>query len=123
MTTATEYNTLQNFIGGHHRQARPEETLDLTNPATGQVTGNAPVSGDADVDLACRTAHTAFEKWRDVAPAQRQAQPDGHTRRSGVPCRRPRPSRGDPHRQAQSTAVPRPGPGAPARRSTGRPRP
>ncbi|MFD4557852.1 gamma-aminobutyraldehyde dehydrogenase [Streptomyces sp. NPDC058469] len=59
-------------MGGRHCQAMSEESLDLTDPATGQVTGSAPVSGDADVDLACSTAHTAFETWRDTAPAQRQ---------------------------------------------------
>lgn len=68
----TAQRALQNFIGGRHRQAQAEETLDLTDPSTGRVTGSAPVSGDADIDLAFTTAHTAFEKWRDVAPAQRQ---------------------------------------------------
>ncbi|MEZ3183076.1 aminobutyraldehyde dehydrogenase [Streptomyces pimonensis] len=68
----TAQKTLENFIGGRRHQARSEETLVLTDPATGEVTGAAPVSGDADVDAACTTALTAFETWRDVAPAQRQ---------------------------------------------------
>lgn len=68
----TTHETLRNFIGGRHHHALSEETLDLTDPSTGRVTGSAPESADADVDLAFTTAYAAFEKWRDVAPAQRQ---------------------------------------------------
>ncbi|WP_157167986.1 aminobutyraldehyde dehydrogenase [Streptomyces typhae] len=63
---------MRNFIGGQYRHAQSGETLDLTDPATGRGAGRAPVSGDADVDLALRSAQRAFESWRTVAPAQRQ---------------------------------------------------
>jgi len=64
--------TVQNFIDGKLVGAADGRTADLTDPATGEVFGSAPVSGAEDVDTAYRAAATAFESWRDATPSDRQ---------------------------------------------------
>ncbi|MGZ4623339.1 MAG: gamma-aminobutyraldehyde dehydrogenase [Blastococcus sp.] len=64
--------TVQNFIDGKLVDAADGRRADLTNPATGEVFGSAPVSGAEDVDTAYRAAATAFESWRDATPSDRQ---------------------------------------------------
>ncbi|WP_308493912.1 aminobutyraldehyde dehydrogenase [Microbacterium terrisoli] len=46
--------------------------LDLVDPATEQVYGQAPISTAAEVDAAFAAASHAFPAWRDTTPAQRQ---------------------------------------------------
>ncbi|MGZ4545274.1 MAG: gamma-aminobutyraldehyde dehydrogenase [Blastococcus sp.] len=64
--------TVQNFIDGKLVDAADGRRADLTDPATGEVFGSAPVSGAEDVDTAYRAAATAFESWRDATPSDRQ---------------------------------------------------
>ncbi|HEY0165771.1 MAG TPA: gamma-aminobutyraldehyde dehydrogenase [Jatrophihabitans sp.] len=64
--------SLTNFINGEQVPAADGRTLDVTNPATGQVYLNSPLSGPEDVDRAYRAAATAFETWRDTTPSERQ---------------------------------------------------
>ncbi|UOZ02403.1 aminobutyraldehyde dehydrogenase [Amycolatopsis sp. WQ 127309] len=47
-------------------------TLDLTDPATGEVFGTSPIATQSDVDNALESAARAFEVWRRSTPAQRQ---------------------------------------------------
>jgi betaine-aldehyde dehydrogenase len=47
-------------------------TLDLTDPATGEVFGTSPVASQSDVDIALTAAAQAFAVWRRSTPAQRQ---------------------------------------------------
>ncbi|MEU7783667.1 aminobutyraldehyde dehydrogenase [Amycolatopsis sp. NPDC049159] len=47
-------------------------TLDLTDPATGEVFGTSPVASQSDVDAALESAAQAFAIWRRSTPAQRQ---------------------------------------------------
>ncbi|GHG39585.1 MULTISPECIES: aminobutyraldehyde dehydrogenase [Amycolatopsis] len=47
-------------------------TLDLTDPATGEVFGTSPVSSESEVDAALESAARAFATWRRSTPAQRQ---------------------------------------------------
>ncbi|QKV79472.1 aminobutyraldehyde dehydrogenase [Amycolatopsis sp. Hca4] len=47
-------------------------TLDLTDPATGEVFGTSPVAGQSEVDAALEAAAQAFATWRRSTPAQRQ---------------------------------------------------
>ncbi|MDQ4215812.1 aminobutyraldehyde dehydrogenase [Microbacterium capsulatum] len=63
---------LQNFIGGRYVAARGEGRMDLVDPATEQVYGQAPISDRSDVDAAYAAAATAFPLWRDTTPAERQ---------------------------------------------------
>jgi betaine-aldehyde dehydrogenase len=63
---------LENFIGGEYAEARTGRRTELIDPSTGEVFGDAPASGQADVDLAYESAAKAFEGWRSTTPAQRQ---------------------------------------------------
>ncbi|WP_329049518.1 aminobutyraldehyde dehydrogenase [Amycolatopsis sp. NBC_01488] len=47
-------------------------TLDLTDPATGEVFGTSVIAGQSDVDTALEAAAQAFAVWRRSTPAQRQ---------------------------------------------------
>ncbi len=60
-----------NLIGGELQPARSGETMELTDPATGQVFATAPRSGEEDADAAFRAAAAAFPGWRDATPATR----------------------------------------------------
>ncbi|MCE7010608.1 aminobutyraldehyde dehydrogenase [Kibdelosporangium philippinense] len=48
-------------------------TLDLVNPATGEVFGTTPVGRESEVDAAVRNAAKAFTTWRRSTPMERQA--------------------------------------------------
>ncbi len=62
---------IKNFIDGEYRDPVSGETTDLINPATGEVFASAALSGEADVDAACKAARKAFESWRDTTPSER----------------------------------------------------
>jgi betaine-aldehyde dehydrogenase len=62
---------LQNFIDGAEVDAADGRTTELIDPSSGEVFAHAPLSGEADVDAACRAAARAFETWRDATPAER----------------------------------------------------
>jgi betaine-aldehyde dehydrogenase len=63
---------LSNFINGKSVESTSGETTTLINPATAQPFATAPKSNAADVDLAMKSAATAFEGWRDSTPSERQ---------------------------------------------------
>jgi betaine-aldehyde dehydrogenase len=67
-----DLRTFHNIIGGEAVTSSSGEMYDITNPATGEVYAQAPMSGPEDVDLAMRAAQQAFETWRDTTPAERQ---------------------------------------------------
>jgi betaine-aldehyde dehydrogenase len=62
---------VQNFIDGQYRDAVDGRTTTLINPATGEAFAEAPLSGEADVELACQAALRGFEAWRDATPSER----------------------------------------------------
>ena len=64
--------SISNFVNGELVPAMSGATLDITNPATGEVYLTSPLSGAEDVDRAYQAAATAFETWRDTTPSQRQ---------------------------------------------------
>src|SRR3954468_12646466 len=68
----TAKSVLHNFIGGAASAPAEGRYQDLIDPATGEVFASAPVSSRADVDRAMEAASTAFEKWRDTTPSERQ---------------------------------------------------
>ncbi|WP_446041850.1 gamma-aminobutyraldehyde dehydrogenase [Streptomyces sp. SID1121] len=68
----TEPRRLRNYINGEFRDAADGRTIEVVNPATGQVYATSPLSGQADVDAAMEAAATAFPAWRDATPAERQ---------------------------------------------------
>ncbi len=62
----------QNFIDGKWVDAKSGQTFENRNPANwDEVVGVFPKSGKEDVDLAVRSARTAFEKWRLVPAPKR----------------------------------------------------
>jgi betaine-aldehyde dehydrogenase len=63
---------LSNFINGKSVESTSGETTTLINPATAQPFATAPKSNAADVDLAMKSAASAFEVWRDSTPSERQ---------------------------------------------------
>ena len=63
--------TLRNYIGGEWVTAHAADSLDLTNPATGESLGRVPLCGAADVGDAVSAARTAFPKWRETPPVVR----------------------------------------------------
>jgi malonate-semialdehyde dehydrogenase (acetylating)/methylmalonate-semialdehyde dehydrogenase len=64
---------LQNYIDGAWVDSSASSTYPVTNPATGTVIGECPLSGADELDAAVRSARKAFESWRRV-PAQERVQ-------------------------------------------------
>jgi betaine-aldehyde dehydrogenase len=62
---------LQNFIDGEYVDAQSGQTAPVIDPSTGEVFAEAPLSGEADVEAAMRSAERAFEGWRDAIPSVR----------------------------------------------------
>jgi len=58
--------TLTNFIGGRWLASRASESLDVHNPATGEVIAKTPLSTGEDLDAAVQAAKKAFPGWRDT---------------------------------------------------------
>jgi betaine-aldehyde dehydrogenase len=63
---------LGNFVDGERVAPADGRTSELVDPSTGEVFATAPVSGEADVDAAFRSAARAFEGWCDTTPSDRQ---------------------------------------------------
>ncbi len=61
-----------NIIGGQARPAASGATMDVRDPATGEVYATAPHSGAEDVDAAFTAAGEAFASWRWSTPSERQ---------------------------------------------------
>jgi malonate-semialdehyde dehydrogenase (acetylating)/methylmalonate-semialdehyde dehydrogenase len=66
-----ETRTMKNYVGGQWIDAEAGETLDVTNPASGETLAQVPLSGAADVDRAVRAAREAFPGWRATPPLER----------------------------------------------------
>ena len=69
MATATTPSTrlLDNYVGGRWVPATGSETLDVTNPASGDVLARVPLSASADLDAAVQAARSALPAWRAVS--------------------------------------------------------
>jgi betaine-aldehyde dehydrogenase len=63
---------LRNFIAGEFVDAADGRTSDIVSPVTGKPYTTAPVSSKQDVDRAMTAARSAFEKWRETTPSERQ---------------------------------------------------
>jgi aldehyde dehydrogenase (NAD+) len=61
------------LIGGDWVRAAGGETIDVINPATGEVLGRVPRGGTEDVDAAVRAAEAAYPAWRDTNATTRGA--------------------------------------------------
>jgi malonate-semialdehyde dehydrogenase (acetylating)/methylmalonate-semialdehyde dehydrogenase len=63
--------TLRNYVGGAWVAPQTKRNLDVTNPATGELLAQVPLSSAADVDRAVQAARAAFPEWRRTPPIQR----------------------------------------------------
>ncbi|MFT6956582.1 MAG: phenylacetaldehyde dehydrogenase [Halieaceae bacterium] len=64
----------KNFINGQWQAAISGRTLEVCDPATGQIVSHVPESDAADIDEAVRAARGAFEDraWQHMKPAVRE---------------------------------------------------
>jgi betaine-aldehyde dehydrogenase len=62
---------LHNYVDGTPVEAKDGRVTPVIDPSTGETYAEAPLSGPADVDLACQAAATAFDGWRDTTPSDR----------------------------------------------------
>lgn len=64
--------TLKNFVNGEYVESRADSSLEIINPATGQVYATAANSNEADVQHAFKAADAAFADWSQHTPGERQ---------------------------------------------------
>jgi malonate-semialdehyde dehydrogenase (acetylating)/methylmalonate-semialdehyde dehydrogenase len=69
--TATRGRVIQNYVGGRWLAPAADETLEVTNPATGAVLAQVPLSGAEDLSAAVAAARQALSAWREVAVPER----------------------------------------------------
>ena len=75
MTVATATLTkVPNYVNGQWIDSKATEWLDVTNPATGEVIAQTPLSSAAEVGAAIEAAAAAFPEWRRT-PAEDRIQP------------------------------------------------
>lgn len=61
----------RNYIGGSWRQPTASETLNVLNPATGEVLARVGLSTAEEVDRAVQAARAAFPDWRRTPAVER----------------------------------------------------
>jgi aminobutyraldehyde dehydrogenase len=59
------------FVDGAFVDALSGETMEVLNPATGEVIAEVPKAGEDDVDRAVAAAEQAWASWRDKTPKDR----------------------------------------------------
>ncbi len=75
MTVSTSTLTkVPNYVNGQWVDSRATEWLDVTNPATGEVIAQTPISDLEEVAAAIEAAVAAFREWRRT-PAEDRIQP------------------------------------------------
>jgi malonate-semialdehyde dehydrogenase (acetylating)/methylmalonate-semialdehyde dehydrogenase len=67
----TETAVLDNYIGGRWTPASSAQLLDVTNPSTGEVLRQVPLSSTAELDAAVAAARDALPAWRAVSVPSR----------------------------------------------------
>lgn len=73
MTSTFQYPNTQLLINNQWRDATGGKTLDVFNPATGQVIGTVAHASTADLDAALEAAQKGFDVWRKMAAHDRAA--------------------------------------------------
>jgi betaine-aldehyde dehydrogenase len=71
VSVSTNIEALPIYIDGGFRQARSGETIDATNPATGEVIARFPRCDSQDVEDAVVAAEAAFTEWRATPALER----------------------------------------------------
>ncbi len=62
---------LKNFIHGEWVEAQTKQYADVINPARGEILAQVPLSTEADLDRAVKSAREAFPEWRNTPPVTR----------------------------------------------------
>lgn len=65
------YPDVKLFIDGKWSAAESGKTIDIQNPATGEVIGTVASAGKADLDRALAAAERGFRIWRRVSAFER----------------------------------------------------
>jgi aminobutyraldehyde dehydrogenase len=68
---STTVSKHQNLIGGEWVDSAGGETMEVLNPATGEVIAEVPAATSEDVDRAVQAAHKALVEWRETTPGER----------------------------------------------------
>jgi malonate-semialdehyde dehydrogenase (acetylating) / methylmalonate-semialdehyde dehydrogenase len=72
MTVATPtLIKVANYVNGRWRQATTAEWLDVSNPASGELIAQVPISTAAEVAAAVDAAAAAYPEWRRTPPEDR----------------------------------------------------
>jgi malonate-semialdehyde dehydrogenase (acetylating)/methylmalonate-semialdehyde dehydrogenase len=71
MTLSTRVQTIAHWADGKAFAGSGERTAQVTNPATGQVTGELALADVADAQAVIDAAAAAFPAWRDTSLAKR----------------------------------------------------
>jgi betaine-aldehyde dehydrogenase/aminobutyraldehyde dehydrogenase len=66
--SVTQY---KNFVGGEWVESTTGETMEVLNPATGEVIAEVPRGGEEDVERAVEAAAKAWEEWSKKTPKDR----------------------------------------------------
>jgi 1-pyrroline dehydrogenase len=61
----------QNFVGGEWTDAVDGETMEVVDPASGEVIAHVPKGTKADVDRAVQAAQKALPEWLETTPQER----------------------------------------------------
>jgi malonate-semialdehyde dehydrogenase (acetylating)/methylmalonate-semialdehyde dehydrogenase len=69
--TSTALRTLNNYVGGEWVPSESADTLEVTNPANGELLAHVPLSSAADLDAAVNAAREALPVWRAVSTIAR----------------------------------------------------
>jgi betaine-aldehyde dehydrogenase len=68
---STVIQRYRNYVGGEWVDPLGDGTIEVVNPATGEVIAETPAGSEADVDRAVRAADAAFPGWADTLPRER----------------------------------------------------
>jgi malonate-semialdehyde dehydrogenase (acetylating) / methylmalonate-semialdehyde dehydrogenase len=69
--TSTALRTLNNYVGGQWVPSESADSLEVTNPANGELLAHVPLSTAADLDAAVEAARGALPEWRAVSTIAR----------------------------------------------------
>src|SRR5256885_243440 len=68
---STTISKHQNLIGGEWVDSAGGESMEVLNPATGEVIAEVPAATAEDVDSAVQAAKKALPEWLDTTPGER----------------------------------------------------
>ena len=69
--SATQVDTVKNYVGGEWKSSESAELINVVNPATQKILAAVPASDAAEVNAAIAAASKAFPAWRATPPEDR----------------------------------------------------